>query len=130
MQKYFRLFKMIAPDGVTRGRVYAKQGKRGFNLGVTVKGQNVKAFTTEQVTLETQAASDEAFDKLVAKVTSKGWGPRGDSNGRRRFAEVPMAPGFVAPAPVADVAADASAPVTESEAIPEAAAKTGSARKR
>ncbi len=131
MEKYFRLFKMIAADGVTRGRVYAKEGKRGFNLGVTVKGVNVKAFTTAQTTVDSREKSDEQFAKLVAEVKAKGWGPRGDSNGRRRFTEIPVAPGFVMPvAPVVPEPVIEQATETVSEAVPEAAAKSGSQRKR
>lgn len=97
MAKFSREHKMISADGNTKLRVYAKEGKRGINVGVTIKDPGVKARTGCQDTFENADAALNRFNALVKQGEDLGWMPRGESpaaNGRRSaFSQIPASPG-------------------------------------
>jgi len=57
--------------------VRAADGRRGINIGVTVKNPGEKALTGCQQTFElsetAEAQANEAFDKLCADAVTQGW---------------------------------------------------------
>jgi hypothetical protein len=127
-------YKLISTDGSHRMRVYLKEGKRGFNIGVSVRKPNsgVKGKTGFQATYESFDAAKLRFDELVATASSEGWLPRGeDPTGGRRtaFTTMPTAPGFVKPI-VAEIVPEIASETVETVEQPEAAARSGSSRRR
>jgi hypothetical protein len=127
-------YKLISTDGSHRMRVYLKEGKRGFNIGVSVRKPNsgVKGKTGFQATYESFEAAKARFDELVTVAHSEGWLPRGeDPTGGRRtaFTSMPTAPGFVKPV-VTESIPEIVPETPEVAPEAEAAAKTGSSRRR
>jgi len=94
--KYTREAKFTGFDGVTKIRLYANEGKNGYNLGTTMKEPNKRATTGMQVTFQTEAEANAEFDRRVADAKAKGYATRGGGTGmigrRSRFNELPTEP--------------------------------------
>lgn len=106
--KFTREAKFFGFDGITKIRLYANQGKNGYNLGTTMKSPNERATTGMQVTFQSEEEANKEFDRRVEDTVKKGYAPRGSGNGmigrRSRFADLPTEPewGKVTGTPIAD----------------------------
>lgn len=94
--KFTREAKFWGFDGVSKIRLYANQGKNGYNLGTTIKMPNERATTGMQITFQTEEEANKEFDRRVEDTAKKGYAPRGSGNGmigrRSRFADLPTEP--------------------------------------
>jgi len=82
-------------------KVYAHEGKTGFNVGVSIKNPGMKALTGCQENFDNAEAAEARFKARVQESLDNGWVPReANEGGTRRvsFTSVPQAP--AAPEPV------------------------------
>ncbi len=93
-------------------KVYAHEGKRGINIGVTIKNPGMRAVTGCPACVQDQDVAAARFYELVNDAISLGWTPKSTTSGvatrRTSFSLVPAAPGFVPPAPevIAEIGGD------------------------
>ncbi len=88
--------KFFGFDGTTKIRLYANQGKNGYNLGTTIKLLGQRATTGMQVTVQTEEEARKLFADRVEDTIAKGYKPRGSGTGmigrRSTFASLPTEP--------------------------------------
>jgi len=96
VKRFSKKAKFVA--GAATLTVTIRQGKSGdFNVASLLKQPNEKAKTGEKSTHKDQTAGMAAYEKSVAKATSKGWQARSTVT-RQSFDEIPDAAAFLAAA--------------------------------
>lgn len=129
MAKFKMESKFIAPDGKSHFKLYANEGKNGFNLGATLKEPGQKAKTGMPKTVDTEEEAKKILEERVQDALANGYKLRATTGtgqvGRRSsfdrlpdFGNGPVSP-FV-PAPTDSTPVE-STPATAPTATPESA---------
>lgn len=86
--------RYISADKSTVLTVHLRQGKRGFNVAVTVKAKDQRAKTGCRAAHANQAEAEKAFQALSADAVKRGWTLFSDKKRSAvgAFSDIPSAP--------------------------------------